>query len=44
MLWPTESLPNLRKVTLERAKSSAELLDDIDMPLLADVIGQKCIY
>lgn len=44
VLRPTKSLPNLRKVTLERAESSAKLLDDIDIAFACRCIGQQCIY
>lgn len=44
VLWPTKSLPNLRKVTLERAESSAKLFEDIDTAFACRCIVQQCIY
>lgn len=40
----TKSLPNLRKVTVERAEFSAKLLDDIDIAFACRCIVQQCIY
>lgn len=34
VLWPTESLPNLRNVALERTKSSAMLCDNINIGIV----------
>lgn len=44
VLRSTKSLPNLRKVTIERAESSAKLLDDIDITFACRCIIQQCIY